>query len=297
VDRDPASPVYLRIHTRLHSSLSRPLPVPIAVSVTPFEIISIGVVDVIEISLVSYLLYRLYQLMRGTIAVQIALGLGALYLIQVLVRVLNMKILQALFSSISEVFVLAVIVLFQPEIRRLLLILGQNPLVRRLVNTTAQEEVVTETVAAVEEMSKNKIGALIVFQRSTGLRSYVETGEELNAEPSRDLLLAIFHGKNPLHDGAVIIRNRRIEAARCILPVSTTMKLSPQLGLRHRAAVGLTEQTDAFVVVVSEETGNISIAREGTLISKITVDELRTYLTNALMGSPDRQSRPAMANA
>lgn len=272
------------------------LPVPIALSITPFEIISIGVVDVIEISLVSFLLYRLYQLMRGTIAVQIALGLGALYLIQVLVRVLNMKILQALFSSISEVFVLAVIVLFQPEIRRLLLVLGQNPLVRRLVNTTAQEEVVTETVAAVKEMSEKKIGALIVFQRSTGLRSYIETGEQINADPSRDLLLAIFHGKNPLHDGAVIIRNRRIEAARCILPVSTTMKLSPQLGLRHRAAVGLTEQTDAFVVVVSEETGNISIAREGTLISKLTVDELRTYLTNALTGQ-SRSSRSAAASA
>jgi len=270
--------------------------VPIALSITPFEIISIGVVDVIEISLVSFLLYRLYQLMRGTIAVQIALGLGALYLIQVLVRVLNMKILQALFSSISEVFVLAVIVLFQPEIRRLLLVLGQNPLVRRLVNTTAQEEVVTETVAAVKEMSEKKIGALIVFQRPTGLRSYIETGEQINADPSRDLLLAIFHGKNPLHDGAVIIRNRRIEAARCILPVSTTMKLSPQLGLRHRAAVGLTEQTDAFVVVVSEETGNISIAREGTLISKLTVDELRTYLTNALTGQ-SRSSRSATASA
>lgn len=270
----------------------------LVLAVTPFEIISIGVVDVIEISLVSFLLYRLYQLMRGTIAVQIALGLGALYLIQVLVRALNMKILQALFTSISEVFVLAVIVLFQPEIRRLLLMIGQNPLVRRLVNTTGQQEVVTETVAAVEEMSRQKIGALIVFQRSTGLRSYIETGEKINAEPSRGLLLAIFHGKNPLHDGAVIIRNGRVDAARCILPVSTTMKLSPQLGLRHRAAVGITEQTDAFVVVVSEETGNISIAREGTLISKLTVDELRTYLTNALTGTaPARKKRRVMAEA
>lgn len=271
---------------------------PAVLAVTPFEIISIGIVDVVEISLVSYLLYRLYQMMRGTIAVQIALGLGALYLIQVIVRVLNMKILQALFTSIGEVFVLAVIVLFQPEIRQLLVMLGQNPLVRRFMDTTAQEEVITETVAAVEEMSRNKIGALIVFQRSTGLRSYIETGERLNAEPSHGLLLSIFHGKNPLHDGAVIIRNRRIEAARCILPVSTTMKLSPQLGLRHRAAVGITEQTDAFVIVVSEETGNISIAREGTLISKITVDELRTYLTNALRGSTaTREKRHAMAEA
>ncbi len=262
---------------------------------TLFKIIEIGVIDLVEISLVSYILYRLYQLMRGTIAVQISLGLGALYLIQVLVSALNMTILPRLFEYISGVFVLAIIIIFQPEIRRLLLMLGQNPLIRRFVNPAAQEEVINETAAAVEEMSANHIGALIAFQRSSGLRSYIETGAQLHAEPSRDLLLAIFHGKNPLHDGAVIIRNQKIEAARCILPVSTSMKLSPQMGLRHRAAVGLSEQTDAFVVVVSEETSNISVARDGALISNLTVDELRSYLTNALTStsSASPQSAPA----
>ncbi len=262
---------------------------------TLFKIIEIGVIDLVEISLVSYILYRLYQLMRGTIAVQISLGLGALYLIQVLVSALNMTILPRLFEYISGVFVLAIIIIFQPEIRRLLLMLGQNPLIRRFVNPAAQEEVINETTAAVEEMSANHIGALIAFQRSSGLRSYIETGAQLHAEPSRDLLLAIFHGKNPLHDGAVIIRNQKIEAARCILPVSTSMKLSPQMGLRHRAAVGLSEQTDAFVVVVSEETSNISVARDGALISNLTVDELRSYLTNALTStsSASPQSAPA----
>lgn len=249
---------------------------------TIFQIIELRLVDVIEIGVVTYLLYRLYQWMRGTIAVQISLGLGALYLIQVLVSALNMTILSRLFEYIGGVFVLALIIIFQPEIRRLLLMIGQNPLVRRFVDSTGQEQVVDATVSAVEIMSEQRIGALIAFQRSTGLRSYIETGAELNAEPSRDLLISIFQGKNPLHDGAVIIRNRRIEAARCILPVSTSMKLSPQLGLRHRAAVGLTEQTDAFVVVVSEETGNISISRDGALISNLTPEELRTYLTNAL---------------
>jgi diadenylate cyclase len=113
---------------------------------------------------------------------------------------------------------------------------------------------------------------------------------------SQDLLVTIFHGQNPLHDGAVIVNDRRIEAARCILPVSTSMKLSPQLGLRHRAAVGLTEQTDAFVVVVSEETGNISVSRDGALISNITTDELRTYLTSALT-QRGASSPPASASA
>ncbi|PQJ36587.1 TIGR00159 family protein [Salinibacter sp. 10B] len=249
---------------------------------TLFEIISFGVRDIIEIALVAYLLFQLYRLMRGTIAVQIAVGLGALFLVQVVVELANMTMLSTIFSYFNQVFVLAVIIIFQPEIRRLLLLLGKNPIVRRFVNTTDQSQIVNETVTAVEQMAERQIGALIAFQRSTGLRSYIETGKMLQAEVSHDLLITLFHGQNPLHDGAVIVNDRRIEAARCILPVSTSMKLSPQLGLRHRAAVGLTEQTDAFVVVVSEETGNISVSRDGALISNITPDELRTYLTNAL---------------
>lgn len=251
-----------------------------------FEIIRFGIGDAIEIAVVAYILFQLYRLMRGTIAVQIALGLGALFLIQLVVELANMTVLTTVFSYFNQVFVLAVIIIFQPEIRRLLLMLGKNPIIRRFVATTDQDQIIDETVSAVEEMSKRNIGALMAFQRSTGLRSYIETGKLLQAEVSRDLLLSIFYGQNPLHDGAVIINDRRIEAARCILPVSTSMKLSPQLGLRHRAAVGLTEQTDAFVVVVSEETGNISVSRDGALISNITPDELRTYLTSALTGQP-----------
>ncbi|MCS3632896.1 diadenylate cyclase [Salinibacter ruber] len=255
-----------------------------------FEIIGFGIGDAIEIVVVAYILYQLYRLMRGTIAVQIALGLGALFLIQFVVELADMTVLTTVFSYFNQVFVLAVIIIFQPEIRRLLLLLGKNPIVRRFVSTTDQRQVIDETVGAVEEMSQQQIGALMAFQRSTGLRSYVETGELLEAEVSRDLLLTIFYGQNPLHDGAVIINNRRVEAARCILPVSTSMKLSSQLGLRHRAAVGLTEQTDAFVVVVSEETGDISVSRDGALISNITPEELRTYLTSALTGQSTSQA-------
>lgn len=253
---------------------------------TLYEIINVGVRDVIEIALVAYLLYQLYRLMRGTIAVQIAFGLGALFLIQVVVELANMTMLSTIFSYFNQVFVLAVIIIFQPEIRRLLLLLGKNPIIRRLVSTTDRSEIIDEAVTAVEHMADRNIGALIAFQRSTGLRSYIETGKRLQAEISQDLLVTIFHGQNPLHDGAVIINDRRVEAARCILPVSTSMKLSPQLGLRHRAAVGLTEQTDAFVVVVSEETGNISVSRDGALISNITPDELQRYLTKALTNQP-----------
>ncbi|MEF8816231.1 MAG: diadenylate cyclase CdaA [Salinibacter sp.] len=257
---------------------------------TVLEIIGFGIGDAIEIAVVAYVLYQLYRLMRGTIAVQIALGLGALFLIQFVVELADMTVLTTVFSYFNQVFVLAVIIIFQPEIRRLLLLLGKNPIVRRFVRTTDQSQIIDETVGAVDEMSEQQIGALMAFQRSTGLRSYVETGKLLEAEVSRDLLLTIFYGQNPLHDGAVIINNRRVEAARCILPVSTSMKLSPQLGLRHRAAVGLTEQTDAFVVVVSEETGDISVSRDGALISNITPEELRTYLTSALTGQSTTQA-------
>jgi len=253
------------------------------------EIIGFGPVDAIEVVVVAYILYQLYRLMRGTIAVQIALGLGALFLVQEIVDLAGMTVLPKVFDYLNQVFVLAVIIIFQPEIRRLLLLLGKNPIIRRFVSTTDQTETIDETVSAMEEMSDRQIGALIAFQRSTGLRSYVETGERLRAEVSHDLLLSIFYGKNPLHDGAVIINDQRVEAARCILPVSTSMKLSPQLGLRHRAAVGLTEQTDAFVVVVSEETGDISVSRDGALISNITPEELRTYLVSALTGKSASQ--------
>jgi len=265
--------------------------------VTAFEIIGFGIGDAIEIILVAYILYQLYRLMRGTIAVQIALGLGALFLIQFVVQLADMTVLTTVFSYFNQVFVLAVIIIFQPEIRRLLLLLGKNPIVRRFVSTTDQSAIIDETVTAVQEMSEQQIGALIAFQRSTGLRSYVETGKLLEADVSQDLLMTIFYGQNPLHDGAVIVNNGRIEAARCILPVSTSMKLSPQLGLRHRAAVGLTEQTDAFVVVVSEETGDISVSRDGALISNISPEELRTYLTSALTGQPTSQASVAASAA
>ena len=247
-----------------------------------FGIIPVGIKDVIEVSLVSYVLYRLYLFMRGTIAVQIFLGIGALFLTRLLVRVLDFTMLGVIFDSLSRVFVLAVIILFQPEIRRLLLMLGQNPLVRRFVSSPEQQELMTEVVDAVERMSNQRIGALLVFERTTGLRNYIETGALLQAQPTSDLLVTIFHGQNPLHDGATIIQNRRVEAARCILPVSTSMRLSPQMGLRHRAAVGLTEQTDAFVVVVSEETGHISVSEDGALDTNLSLDAFRQRFFEAL---------------
>ena len=251
-----------------------------------FGIIPIRLFDLLEIAVVAYALYKLYMWMRGTLAVSILVGLMALYLVQFLVDATGMKILQAMFGSLSEIYVLAVIIIFQQEIRRVLLLLGQNPLLRRFITSPAHDEMITEAVSAIETMSNTHTGALIVFMRSTGLRSFMETGESLQARVSRDLVVSLFWSQNPLHDGAVIIANGRVEAARCILPVSSSQKLSTQLGLRHRAAVGLTEQTDAFVVVVSEETGNISVVEHGVLQAGLGINELQTCLTDALSPSP-----------
>ncbi len=292
----------MRFTFSIHFKTSSPTQIEVRTSpafLTIFDwVIPIRVVDLIEIAIVSFVLYKLYLLMRGTIAVQLFIGVLALFLVKILVESANMTMLRVLFRQFNEVFVLAVIILFQPEIRRVLFILGKNnPLMQRFVVTPAQEGMITEVLSAISEMSQRCIGALIVFERSTGLRNYIETGTQLQSKISRDLLVTIFYSQNPLHDGALIIRNQRVEAARCILPVSNSMRMSPLHGLRHRAAVGLTEQTDAFVIVVSEETGQISLSKNGEPISNLTVEELRTYLTEALTILPQAEEKPATPEA
>lgn len=261
-------------------------------------VIPIRLIDVIEIGIFAFILYKLYQLMRGTIAVQIFAGVFVLLGLQFIVTILDMTLLGSLFRVIGDVFVLAVIILFQPEIRRLLLVIGQNPLIRRFFTQKAAEPVVDEVMDAIMDLKQSRTGALIAIERTTGLRSYVETGALIQARISSELLQTIFYEKNPLHDGAVIIRSNRIEAARCILPVSTSMQLSPHLGLRHRSAIGLSETTDALVVVISEETGRVSIALNGEMTVDVAPDRLREYLTDAIANeapAPARELAPTSA--
>lgn len=242
----------------------------------------IRLIDLLDIAIVAFILYQLYRLMQGTIAVQVFFGLAGLYLVDQIVLAADMTMLRSLFGAVGDVFVLALIILFQPELRRLLTMLGRNPLVRQFMSSPEYDRMIEEVVSAVEEMSEKRVGALMAFERSTGLRTYVETGTPMEAKVSHDLLTSVFYPKNPLHDGAVIVSGRRLAAARCILPVSHSMELSPHLGLRHRAGVGLTEQTDAFVVIVSEERGTISVAEGGTLDADITPEELHERLVDAL---------------
>ncbi len=250
-------------------------------------VIPIRLQDIAEILIFAYILYKLYTFMRGTIAVQIFLGLMALLVAQLVVSALDMTMLGSLFGIIGEVFVLAIIILFQPEIRRLLLVLGQNPLIRRFVPPSAHSQLIDNVVEAVDELSANRTGGLIAFERGIGLRNYIETGVSIQAKVTKELLIAMFYSQSPLHDGAVIIRNKRIASARSILPVSANMKLSPHLGLRHRSAVGLSEVTDAFVITISEETGQISVADAGNLRTGLSLPQLHDLLSDAL--SPNEE--------
>lgn len=247
-----------------------------------FGVVPVRAIDLFEIVLVAVVFYRLYMMMRGTLAVSLFAGLIGLLIVQFVVEVTDMKILQSMFAALSDIYVIAAIIVFQPEIRRVLILLGQTPFLRRFLTSGDQSETITETLTAVSTMSRQKSGALVVFKRKNGLRSYVETGESIQAILKSNLLMSIFYEKSPLHDGAVIIYGNRIEAARCLLPVSRSKRLGAQFGTRHRAAVGLTEETDAFVVVVSEETGRISVAEQGVIVSGLTPEELRNRLSDAL---------------
>ncbi|HEX8386277.1 MAG TPA: diadenylate cyclase CdaA, partial [Rubricoccaceae bacterium] len=243
--------------------------------------------DALDIAVTAVLVYQVYRLIRGTIAVQVAVALMALYVVNGVVRAAGLTTLQTLFGAVGDVFVLAVLILFAPEIRQALFLVGRNPIVRRLVAPPPRQKITDEVLAAVADMSRDRVGSLIAFSRSTGLRNYVETGTQIHADVERDLLTSIFYPNSPLHDGAVIVQGQKIEAARCILPVSDARGLDPHLGLRHRAAIGLSERTDAFVIVTSEETGNIAVAENGRLDVRLTVDQVAARLAAAF--SPERR--------
>lgn len=243
--------------------------------------------DVLDVGLTAILVYQVYRLIRGTIAVQISVALLILLIVSTVVRLLGLTTLSTIFGAVGDVFGIVVVVLFAPEIRQALFLVGRNPIVRRLVAPPPRQKITAEALAAIAEMSRSRTGSLIAFSRSTGLRNYVETGTQIHADVERDLLTSIFYPNSPLHDGAVIIQGQKIEAARCILPVSESRTLNPHLGLRHRAAVGLSERTDAFIVVTSEETGGISVAENGRLDVGLTMAELEARFEAAFR--PERR--------
>jgi diadenylate cyclase len=238
---------------------------------------------VLDISLLSVLIYRLLLLIRGTRAAQMMIGLLAIVVLSIAADWLELGGLNWLMSNLKTVWVVGFLILFQPELRRVLAQIGQSRFLAPLVKGT-RFAVMGEIVKAVEEMAEERIGGLVVLERNAGLRHYVETGTRLDASVTSELLLTIFTPRTTLHDGAVIIHGDRVVAAGCILPLSQNPRLSQSLGTRHRAALGLAEETDAVVVVVSEETGGISIAADGKLVRRLDEGTLRSELSRRFAG-------------
>jgi diadenylate cyclase len=258
-----------------------------------FEIgfVKVTWVDILDVAIVAYILYRVYLVMRGTIASQIFLGFVLIFASSFMAQALHFTAVGWLLRALTDVWVIVFIVLFQPELRRLLIIVGRSRIVRMFLKLDVDESI-NEVVGAVEEMAENQHGALIVFIRATGLRIFIETGIQLQARVSKQLLLSIFNPKSPLHDGAVIIKDRVIEAARCTLPLSLTTAVGGTiLGMRHRAGLGVSEQADVLAVIVSEETGTISVAENGTLRRGLTPLQLADWLRSNLFVQGDKSAK------
>ncbi len=250
--------------------------------------LSFTLVDLLDVALVAFIFYRLYVAMRGTIAAQIFVGLIFILAFSFIAQAMNLKAIGWILKTLTDIWVIAFIVLFQPELRRLLVLVGRNPVIRFFIKTNVDESI-NETVAAVSELSRKKQGALIIFVRATGIKTHVETGTKMEALVSRSLILSIFNPKSPLHDGAIVIKDRLIEAARVILPLSNTSEWEGhQLGTRHRAGLGISEQADVVVAIVSEETGTVSIAENGLLTRGLTPAVLRRELKERLTMDTER---------
>jgi uncharacterized protein (TIGR00159 family) len=237
--------------------------------------------DVLDILLVAFIIYELLRFVRGTHAVQIALGVLVLVLLYWISTLLNLQTVNWLLRNFLPVLMFGIIVIFQSEIRKMLAHLGRTP----FVGTAAKRqktEVVDEVVLAATTLSSQRTGAIMALEREIGLRSYIETGINLDAELTYDLLVNVFHPATPLHDGAVIIQGNRVAAAACFLPLTVNPELSRTLGSRHRAAIGLSEDTDAVAVVVSEETGAVSVVEGGQIRRGLDGPALRRALLTAL---------------
>jgi diadenylate cyclase len=243
---------------------------------------------VVDILLVTFIIYQLLILMRGTRAVQISVGLFIVALLTLFSGFLGFPTLSWLLQKFWIAGVVVIAILFQPEIRSALASLGAKTAFRPVIQD--EMKMINELVAAVKEASRRQMGMLIVAERDTGLRNYIESGTIVNADLTSELLLTLFQPPAVLHDGAVIIQGNRIASAGCILPLSQDPTLSKWLGTRHRAAVGITERSDAWAVCVSEETGNISIAQNGKIDRIENADELREQIINIHHSVPGKSA-------
>ncbi|MEQ9300821.1 MAG: diadenylate cyclase CdaA [Cyclobacteriaceae bacterium] len=260
--------------------------------------LDISYVDIFDILLVSVLLYNVYKLMRGSVAIRVFLGFLSIYLIYLVVRAVEMELLSNILGQFMQVGVIAVIILFQQEIRKFLLIIGkitvfdEGNFITSLKNIFVRQEDVhwkniTPIIEAMKTLGGSNTGALIVLSKNSELKFYAESGDRMDALISKRLLISVFNKYSPLHDGAVIIYEGKIIAARCILPVTEKDDLPAQFGLRHRAAIGMSDVTDSLVLVVSEETGQLSSVRNGHIYHNQSTQEMRKTINRYLSEDED----------
>ena len=249
--------------------------------------IKISYSDVIDILLVAYLIYAIYKLVKGTVAINIFVGLVSIYFIWKLVEMLQMRMLSEILGQFISVGVIALIIVFQQEIRSFLLMLGKlsygrrrsgGQLFRKLGGNNIQPLEIDPLIESCLNMSRSLTGALIVITRDNELREVIETGEEIGARLSSPIIESVFYKNSPLHDGALVISHNKIKAARCVLPVTKNPKFPADYGLRHRAAMGLSERTDAFTIIVSEQTGKFAITDKGELFTDVGIASLKEML-------------------
>lgn len=243
----------------------------------------IRLLDIVDVAIVAYVIYRLILVIRSTRAVQLIKGIAIIFVASALASWLGLHTIEWLLKNLVTALFVALPIVFQPELRRALEQLGRGDIIGRTLIGLPEEaltQLFDSLVVAAEKLSAQRIGALIVLERETGLDEIIETGIKINGEISSELLVNIFIPNTPLHDGAVIIRANRLMAASCYLPLTDAILPSKELGTRHRAAIGITEQTDAVVLVVSEETGIISVCYNGKLVRNLNVKTLKDVLNN-----------------
>lgn len=253
--------------------------------------------DYLDILIVAYLLYRIIPLIRTTGAARVAGVIVAIVVVAAVAELLNLYAFSFIINQFLQIGLVALVVLFQPELRRMLDHLG-NVKLSKLIGTEKQEaemaSVITQTVMACEVMSRERVGALIVFARDNALEEYSKTGTKIDGQVSEQLIRNVFFPKASLHDGAMIVRDGRVAAAGCVLPLSSTNRLSADLGTRHRAGVGISEVSDAVVIIISEETGTVSVAVGGMLKRHLAPQTLERLLTNELCPAEGPQQENLM---
>ena len=253
--------------------------------------------DILDIAIVALVIYEVLKAIRGTRAIQMAAGSALLVMMFYLSRWGHLQTVDWLIRNLLPYMVFAAIVLFQADIRRALAHFGRAPFFRYFLTQEGAEETIEEIAVAATQLSAQRIGAIIVVERQIGLRNYIEAGLPLDAMLTYDLLVSIFQPKSPLHDGAVIVQNDRAAAAACFLPLTVNPQLARSLGTRHRAAIGLTEENDAVAIVVSEETGNISVVSDGGIERGLTVEALRVRLRSMVLQRRTEARREIPAEA